>query len=181
LKPSTTFFDYGCGQGSDVRGLQGLGHDADGWDPVYRSEVPKQEADIVNLGYVLNVIEDPAERLEALVDAFRHAKRLLVLGHKRDGGYMGAVLWRALTRANTFQKFEQQELQQYIEDAPMSPLPVAWASSRFSRPGGSGFHLGAHATWVDWTQSCTAGLGGPQTLWKSLYEEHKDPLNAFGS
>ena len=39
----------------------------------------KAEADLVNFGYVLNVIEDPAERLEALVDAFRHARRLLVV------------------------------------------------------------------------------------------------------
>ena len=38
LKSSTTFFDYGCGQGSDVRGLQGLGHDANGWDPVHRPD-----------------------------------------------------------------------------------------------------------------------------------------------
>jgi hypothetical protein len=79
LKPEATFFDYGCGQGSDVRGLQALGHAAEGWDPVHRPEVTKREADIVNMGYVLNVIEDPAERLEALVDAYRHARRLLVV------------------------------------------------------------------------------------------------------
>ena len=51
LKAEATFFDYGCGQGSDVRGLQALGHAADGWDPVHRPEVPKREADIVNMGY----------------------------------------------------------------------------------------------------------------------------------
>ena len=79
LKAEATFFDYGCGQGSDVRGLQALGHVAEGWDPVHRPEVTKREADIVNMGYVLNVIEDPAERLEALVDAYRHARRLLVV------------------------------------------------------------------------------------------------------
>ena len=79
MKSSNTFFDYGCGQGSDVRGLKGLGHDAHGWDPVHRPDGQKREADVVNLGYVLNVIEDPAERLEALVHAFRHTKRLLVV------------------------------------------------------------------------------------------------------
>ena len=31
------------------------------------------------LAYVLNVIEDPAERLETLVDAFHYARRLLVV------------------------------------------------------------------------------------------------------
>lgn len=30
LRAGTTFFDYGCGQGADVRGLQGLGCDAEG-------------------------------------------------------------------------------------------------------------------------------------------------------
>jgi hypothetical protein len=79
LKAGITFFDYGCGQGSDVRGLQSLGHSAEGWDPVHRPDVSRREADIVNMGYVLNVIEDPAERLETLVDAHRHAKRPLVV------------------------------------------------------------------------------------------------------
>lgn len=32
LKPGATFFDYGSGQGSDVRGLQALGYEAEGWD-----------------------------------------------------------------------------------------------------------------------------------------------------
>src|SRR5438034_9436407 len=36
LALSSTFFDYGCGQGSDVAGLQSLGYQADGWDPVFR-------------------------------------------------------------------------------------------------------------------------------------------------
>jgi hypothetical protein len=79
LRSGTTFFDYGCGQGADFRGLQGLGYEADGWDPVFRCEASKREADLMNLGYVLKVIEDPAERMEALVDAYRHARRLLVV------------------------------------------------------------------------------------------------------
>lgn len=79
LKPGFSVFDYRCGQAADVRGLQALGYTAEGWDPVYRRETPKQPADVVNLGYVLNVIEEPAERLEALVDAYRYAKRLLVV------------------------------------------------------------------------------------------------------
>lgn len=131
LRSCTTFFDYGCGQESDVRGLQGLGHDADGWDPVLRPEGRKREADIVNLGYVLNVIDDPAERLEALVDAFRHAKRLLVVSgliyETVDTTTARQYGDGVLTRANTFQKFfEQQELQQFIEDAlDVTAVPVA--------------------------------------------------------
>ncbi|MCY2994807.1 MAG: DNA phosphorothioation-associated methyltransferase, partial [Planctomycetota bacterium] len=28
-----SLFDYGCGYGDDIRRLQGLGFDCDGWDP----------------------------------------------------------------------------------------------------------------------------------------------------
>jgi len=50
LQHGTTFFDYGCGQEADFRGLQGLSYDSEGWDPVFRCEVSKREADLVNLG-----------------------------------------------------------------------------------------------------------------------------------
>jgi hypothetical protein len=67
LKPGLTFFDYGCGRGADVQGLRSLGYLAQGWDPAFFAAEPRAEADVVNLGYVLNVIEDPVERVEALV------------------------------------------------------------------------------------------------------------------
>jgi hypothetical protein len=189
LKPDTTFFDYGCGQGSDVRGLRSLGHQAEGWDPAHRSDVPKHDADIVNLGYVLNVIEDPAERLEALVDAHRHCKKLLVVSglitetvdmaratHFSDG---------VLTRANTFQKFfEQQELQQYIEDAlDTSAVPVALGVFYvFRSPTDQQDFLSARSRRaIDWAQiSSRLGLGGPSSLWKALYAQHKELLDEFG-
>lgn len=189
LKTGATFFDYGCGQGSDVRGLQALGYDADGWDPVFRHDAPKREADIVNLGYVLNVIEDPAERVESLVDAHRHAKKLLVVSglinetvesdcaaQYRDG---------VLTQRNTFQKFfEQQELQQYIEDAlDSTAVPVALGVFYvFRDPADQQDFLSARSRrTIDWTQiSARLGLGGPRTFWKLLYEEHKELLDAFG-
>ena len=49
-----------------MRSLQQLGLDCKGWDPVYRANVPKCSADAINLGYVLNVIEDVRERSETL-------------------------------------------------------------------------------------------------------------------
>jgi hypothetical protein len=189
LKAGTTFFDYGCGQGSDVRGLQALGHEAEGWDPVHRSDVAKREADVVNIGYVLNVIEDPAERVEALVDAHRHTRELLVVAGlinetvdiERAQRYSDGVL----TRANTFQKFfEQQELQQYIEDAlDTSAVPVAIGVFYvFRDPADQQDFLSARSRrTIDWTQiSARLGLGGPRTLWKLLYEEHKELLDVFG-
>jgi hypothetical protein len=42
LKAGTTIFDYGCGQGSDVRDLQALGHQAEGWDPVHWADVGRR-------------------------------------------------------------------------------------------------------------------------------------------
>lgn len=53
--PADSLFDYGCGHGDDLRRLQALGYDCDGWDPVHRPESLPRPADIVNLGFVLNV------------------------------------------------------------------------------------------------------------------------------
>lgn len=189
LKAGTTFFDYGCGQGSDVRGLQALGHEADGWDPAHRPDGEKRQADIVNMGYVLNVIEDPAERLESLVDAHRHAKRLLVvsglINETVDTARARSFSDGVLTRANTFQKFfEQQELQKYVEDAlDTTAVPVALGVFYvFRDPAEQQDFLSARSRRaIDWTQiSARLGLGGPRTLWKLLYEQHKELLDVFG-
>jgi hypothetical protein len=189
LRTSRTFFDYGCGQGSDIRGLQALGYPAEGWDPVFRRDATKQEADIVNFGYVLNVIEDPAERVESLVDAFKHAKRVLVvsglINETVDTGRAKQYGDGVLTRSNTFQKFfEQQELQQYIEDAlDTTAVPVALGVFYvFRDPAEQQDFLSARSRRaIDWTQiSARLGLGGPKTLWRSLYERHKELLDAFG-
>lgn len=189
LKTGTTFFDYGCGQGSDVRGLQALGHQAEGWDPVHRADAVKREADVVNLGYVLNVIEDPAERVEALVDAHRHARRLLVvsglINETVDTSRARQFSDGVLTRANTFQKFfEQQELQQYIEDAlDSTAVPVALGVFYvFRNPADQQDFLFARSRrTIDWTQiSARLGLGGPRTLWKALYDANKELLDGFG-
>jgi len=67
LRRGESFFDYGCGHGGDVEAVGKLGHASAGWDPVHATDAPKQPADVVNLGFVLNVIEDPAERVEALM------------------------------------------------------------------------------------------------------------------
>jgi DNA phosphorothioation-associated putative methyltransferase len=131
LKSTETLFDYGCGVGADVRGLQQLGYMAEGWDPVHAPHSEKRPADVVNLGYVLNVIEDPAERLETLLDAWGLAKRLLVVATLIAVGSNGQGTSTfndgLLTSRNTFQKyFSQKELQQYIEDVlECSAIPAA--------------------------------------------------------
>lgn len=63
-------FDYGCGRGDDVRGLTDNGVAANGWDPHYAPDLPITPATIVNLGFVINVIEDMSERVTALQRAY---------------------------------------------------------------------------------------------------------------
>src|SRR5947207_1773642 len=70
LDEDSQFFDYGCGRGTDVQLLSAAGITASGWDPTHRPTVPLREADVVNLGYVVNVIEDPDERVEVLQEAW---------------------------------------------------------------------------------------------------------------
>lgn len=121
LDPSFSFFDYGCGHGGDVRGLVRLGFQADGWDPALRPETSRQSADAVNLGYVLNVIEDSQERSETLKEAWKLcrkvlsvAARILVGGRGQNEIEYGDGV---LTRIGTFQKFySQSELREYIQD-----------------------------------------------------------------
>jgi DNA phosphorothioation-associated putative methyltransferase len=189
LRAGSTFFDYGCGQGTDVAGLRNLGYSANGWDPVHRPDGSKAEADVVNLGYVLNVIDDPAERLETLVDAFRHSRRLLVVSAliRETADTENAATFRdgVVTKRNTFQKyFGQQELQQYLEDAlDVTAVPVSLGVfCVFRDPVEQQDFIEARTRrTIDWTQiSARLGLGQPRkSRWELFYEQHKELLDAF--
>ncbi len=121
LEPSAAIFDYGCGKGDDIRHLRARGFDVDGWDPTHRPATPKRSAPVVNLGYVINVIEDPTERATVLRQAWALTEKLLIVSARmrwdaRDlsGRPLGDGL---VTRTGTFQKFYQQsELADWIED-----------------------------------------------------------------
>jgi DNA phosphorothioation-associated putative methyltransferase len=124
LSPAQTLFDYGCGRGGDIAGLSAEGYAANGWDPHFAPDAPRVEADVVNLGFVINVIEDPAERVEALVGAFKLARRALVVGVMLYGNETPGKPFRDgfLTSRNTFQKyFSQAELRDYLEQALHRP------------------------------------------------------------
>ena len=86
LRSGITFFDYGCGRGGDVAALNAEGIAASGWDPHYLPDAPTIPADVVNLGFVVNVIEDPAERIEAITKAFKLAQTVLAVGVMLYGG-----------------------------------------------------------------------------------------------
>lgn len=130
LDGSKTIFDYGCGRGSDVIFLTENNIQATGWDPHYAPHNPKHTADIVNLGFVINVIEDRRERNEALRGAFELANEWLIvsvmLEHCNSGNgkpYADGVL----TSRNTFQKYYSQgELGNYLEALlGIEPVPIA--------------------------------------------------------
>ncbi len=79
LDGSKSVFDYGCGRGDDLRGLRDHNIDASGWDPHFLPDGVKRPAHIVNLGFVINVIEDIDERIEALRGAYSLAREMLVV------------------------------------------------------------------------------------------------------
>ncbi len=113
LAPGKTFFDYGCGRGGDVAALSSEGYDAKGWDPHYLPAAPIVHADIVNLGFVVNVIEDPAERIEALTRAFALSGTAMAVGVMLYGGEVPGKPFRDgfLTSRNTFQKYFSASLE----------------------------------------------------------------------
>jgi DNA phosphorothioation-associated putative methyltransferase len=118
LSTGDTFFDYGCGRGDDVAGLLSIGIDASGWDPHFSPDSPITRADVVNLGFVVNVIDDPAERVEAIQRAFGLTTRVMSVGVMLYGGETPGRPFRDgfVTSRNTFQKyFTQGELRDYIE------------------------------------------------------------------
>src|SRR5215471_16039181 len=84
IRTGSTFFDFGCGRGGDVAAVQELGIEATGWDPVHSPLTAKRQADVVNLGYVVNVIENAAERAQVLQEAWRLTRRVLVVSARLD-------------------------------------------------------------------------------------------------
>ncbi|MFD7077146.1 DNA phosphorothioation-associated putative methyltransferase [Nocardioides sp. NPDC059952] len=121
LDPTCSVFDYGCGKGDDIRHLRSSGYEVGGWDPTHRPNAHRTPAKVVNLGYVLNVIERPNERADVLRAAWALAEDLLIVSARmnwdaRDlvGRPMGDGL---VTRTGTFQKFyDQNELSGWIEE-----------------------------------------------------------------
>jgi len=130
LNQGTTFFDYGCGQGGDIERAAKLGYVSSGWDPYYRSGTPLAAADIVNLGYVINVIESHAERREALIKAWELTRQVLIVAAQvliAQGNSQIAYEDGVITSRNTFQKYyDQEELKIYINQVlGVDAVPVA--------------------------------------------------------
>ncbi|MDC3169420.1 DNA phosphorothioation-associated putative methyltransferase [Paracoccaceae bacterium] len=125
----TSVFDYGCGRGDDIRLLTLGGYKAKGWDPYFTPDNKKISSDVVNLGFVLNVIESEEERVRVLKDAFGLTKKVLAISTiepRRESTHFSHKDG-TLTKRNTFQKFfNQSELSILIESAlDKKPIPIA--------------------------------------------------------
>ena len=131
LDTATSFFDFGCGHGQDIELLRGAGIPSDGWDPAHRADGRKRPADVVNLGYVINVIEDASERAAAVRAAWELSQKLLVVAaqiefaapDKQQPRFADGVL----TSRGTFQKYyTQAELRKYLEhELATDAIPAA--------------------------------------------------------
>ena len=130
LSTKTTFFDYGCGRGGDLMRLHKMGVPVSGWDPAFFPDEERTPADVVNLGYVVNVIEDPEERAVTLCAAWELAQKLLIVSARLeweartvDGDFQGDGI---VTRKRTFQKFfAQDELRDWIQSTVSSSCVTA--------------------------------------------------------
>lgn len=188
LRRGESFFDYGCGYGGDVEAIGKLGHESCGWDPVHALDAPKQTADVVNLGFVLNVIEDPAERVEALLDAWILARRALLVSTLIAGqeAYDDIQTFGdgVITSRNTFQKyFEPSEIQTLIEDTlHTEAVPVGLGIYLVFRDTADlhDFLAQRSRRFIDW-ESLSRKLGLLRALKakRDPYDTHRELLDAY--
>ena len=131
LETGLSFYDYGCGHGEDMQRLRERGFSCHGFDPHYQPNELKVLSDVVNLGYVINVIEDPIERREALLGAWKLTQKVLIVSAQVliSDMYDGKVAYSdgIVSKRNTFQKYyEQEELKNYIDQVlGVDSIPVA--------------------------------------------------------
>ena len=93
-----------------------------------------EPAECVNLGYVLNVIENPIERRQTLQKAFALAEKVLIVSVRVDHALGEATEFAdgVLTKLGSFQKlYSQQEFKDYLRETlghqpHMASLGVAY-------------------------------------------------------
>lgn len=127
LSGEYSVFDYGCGHGKDIELLRSMSVDASGWDPHYHPHSERRQADIVNLGFVINVIEDRGERDDVVRHSFALASKVLVvsalIGSPEYSAQAACHADGVITSIGTFQKyFLPDELENYIRELLSVPV-----------------------------------------------------------
>ncbi|MGW9351866.1 DNA phosphorothioation-associated putative methyltransferase [Nocardiopsis flavescens] len=122
IAADTTVLDYGCGRGDDVEALRERGVPAQGWDPVFSPQAKQQPSHTVLLTYVLNVIENPQERVQTLRRAWELTEHVLVVSTRLDWERRRVKGQEfsdgVLTSRRTFQHlFGANELRRYVQEA----------------------------------------------------------------
>lgn len=175
-----SLLDYGCGRGGDVQRLRALGYIVAGWDPVFAPDHDLTPSDVVNLGYVINVIESADERAETLRRAWELAKTVLIVAVRLDWEARGVLAQPAadgvVTSRGTFQKFyTQHELKTWLES-------ILEVSVHAAAPGIFYiFRDPADAESLRARQVRRPSALPRQTISQLLYEKHSGLLQELGA
>lgn len=188
LSGDYSLLDFGCGKGDDVRILRQNDINVTGWDPIYFPEENKPKSDIVNLGFVINVIEDQSERQQTLKEAYKLAKRILVVSVMIGGETIESKFEKhgdgVITSRNTFQKyFSQKEIRQYIERTLKEDVIAIGPGVFYIFPDKieeQNFLINKEKNKNNWIK--LSYTGNPERLAikeKAFYQRHKDILDRF--
>jgi DNA phosphorothioation-associated putative methyltransferase len=117
----TTVLDYGCGREGDIERLTAAGVRCNGWDPFHCPDGNLEPSDVVNLGYVVNVIEELEEREETLRRAWAFARCALIISARLEGESAAMHEEKRFgdgvrTTIGSFQKlYSQGELRKWVD------------------------------------------------------------------
>jgi len=186
LSGDYSIFDYGCGRGDDLRELEAHGLEALGWDPNFSPDTDKVNSSIVNMGFVINVIEDQDERIDAVLGAWDITDKLLIVSAMlANESYLAQFTPYkdgVITSRNTFQKyFTQAELKTYIERV-LEEEPIAVSPGIFyifkDKELEQHFLQNRHKRNYQW-QQLTAPKPVSEEQARLLFTQHKALLEAF--
>ncbi|MBA6375034.1 DNA phosphorothioation-associated putative methyltransferase, partial [Colwellia sp. BRX8-2] len=186
LSGEYSIFDYGCGRGDDLRELEAHGIDALGWDPTFRPDSEIINSDVVNLGFVINVIEDQDERIGAVLGAWDTTNKLLIISAMlANESYLAQFTPYkdgVVTSRNTFQKyFSQAELKSYIERT-LDEEPIAISPGIFyvfkDKDLEQHFLQNRHKRSYQWQQK-TAPKPVNEDQARILFTKHQELLESF--
>jgi len=188
LNGEWTVLDYGCGKGDDLRELEAHGIDASGWDPAHNEEGALVNSDIVNLGFVLNVIEEREERDETLRRAWSYVDKLMVVSVMVAGESTISQFQQykdgIITSRNTFQRYYSQGEFRYYVESTLQETAIPVGQGIFivfkDKLEEQTFLVNRQHIKRDWRQKTKRQLKTHElTIRKDLVEKHADLFSDF--